>query len=58
MIDYNHQTKTLIDFWCMRDLNLRFLIQPSETLLIELTKTHILIIRYSSTQKECNPINE
>ena len=27
-------------FWCRRVLNLRSLIQPSETLLVELTETH------------------
>ena len=33
---FYHQIKTLIDFWYRRELNFRFLIQPSETLLIEL----------------------
>ena len=35
-----HQTKTPISFWCKRGLNSRSLIQPSETLPIELTETH------------------
>ena len=39
-----HQTKTLINFWCRWKLNLRSLIQPLETLPIELTKTHKLNI--------------
>jgi len=33
-------TKTPISFWCKRGLNLRSFIQPSETLAIELTRTH------------------
>ena len=36
-----HQIKTLISFWCRRELNPRSLIQPSETLPIELTGTHL-----------------
>ena len=35
-----HQSKTPINFWCKQGLNFRFLIQLSETLPIELTKTH------------------
>ena len=35
-----YQTKTPISFWCMRWMNPRSLIQPSETLPIELTGTH------------------
>ena len=35
-----HQTKTPISFWCRWKLNLRSLIQPSETLPVELTRTH------------------
>ena len=42
MIALYHQTKALISFWCRRELNLRFFIQPSETLLVELTETHIV----------------
>ena len=40
MIVFNHQIKTPISFWCRQELNLKFLIQPSETLLIELIETH------------------
>ena len=40
MIALYHQTKTPISFWCRRGLNLRSLIQPSETLPIELARTH------------------
>ena len=39
---FYHQTKTLIGFWCRRGLNPRFVIQPSETLPVELTETHKL----------------
>ena len=35
-----HQTKTPISFWCRQELNPRSLIQPSETLPVELTGTH------------------
>ena len=38
-----HQTKTPINFWCKRRLNLRSLIQLSKTLPIELTGTHDLM---------------
>ena len=41
MIALYHQTKTSIGFLCRWELNSRFLIQPSEILLVELTKTHI-----------------
>ena len=34
-----HQTKTPISFWCRWGLNPKCLIQPSETLLVELTGT-------------------
>ena len=34
------QTKTPINFWCRQRLNPRSLIQPSETLPVELTGTH------------------
>ena len=44
MISYYHQTKTPISFWCRQELNPRSLIQPSETLLIELTGTHALLV--------------
>ena len=40
MIALYHQTKTPISFWCKRGLNPRSLIQPSETLPVELTRTH------------------
>ena len=38
MIALYHKTKTLIIFWCRRELNLRSLIQQLETSLVELTK--------------------
>ena len=37
-------TKTPINFWCRQGLNLRSLIQPSETLPVKLTKTHLFIV--------------
>ena len=40
-----HHIKTLIDFWCRRKLNLRSLIQPSEILPVELTETHIYLLK-------------
>ena len=40
MIVIYHQTKTLISFWCRRGLNPRSLIQLSETLQVELIRTH------------------
>ena len=40
MIVFYHQTKTPINFWCRWRLNLRSLIQPLETLPIELVETH------------------
>ena len=40
---FYHQTKTTIGFWCRRELNSRSLIQPSETLLVELIGTHKII---------------
>ena len=45
-----HQTKTTISFWYKRGLNPRFLIQPSEILPVELTRTHpyfLNILRYN-----------
>ena len=42
-------TKTPINFWCKQKLNFRSLIQPSETLPIELTETHIYIYIYTHT---------
>ena len=43
MIALYHQTKTPISFWCKRGLNPKSLIQPSETLPVELTETHTII---------------
>ena len=40
MIAFYHQTKTPISFWCRQGLNPRSLIQPSETLPVELIGTH------------------
>ena len=47
MIVFYHQTKTLIDFWYRRGSNPRSLIQPSETLQVELTETHLTTISLS-----------
>ena len=41
MIALYYQAKISISFWCKRGLNPRFLIQPLETLLIELIGIHI-----------------
>ena len=43
-----HQTKTPISFWCRRGLNSRSLIQPSETLPVELTGTHMIYIELNN----------
>ena len=43
MIVFYHQVKILISFWCKQRLNLKSLIQLSETLQVELTETHALI---------------
>ena len=40
VITLYHQIKIPISFWCRRELNSRSLIQSSETLPIELTRTH------------------
>ena len=40
MIALYHQTKIPVDFWYRRDLDLRSLIQLSNTLPVELTRTH------------------
>ena len=40
MIALYHLTKTPISFLCKWELNLKYLIKPPETLLVELTKTH------------------
>ena len=40
MIALYHQPKTPISFWCMRGLNSRYFIQPSETLPVKPTGTH------------------
>ena len=40
MIVLYYQTKILINFWYKRRLNPKSLIQPSEILSIELTRTH------------------
>ena len=43
-----HQTMTPISFWYRRGLNLKSLIQPSETLPVELNGTHITELCLSS----------
>ena len=40
IVAFYHQTKTLIGFWCRRELNLSSLIQLSETLSVGLIRTH------------------
>lgn len=55
IITFYHQTKTPIGFWC-RGLNSKFLIQPLDILLVELTGIHendvILIIVYHFSNYE------
>ena len=46
MIVFYHQTKISIGFWCSRGLNLKSLIQLSETLPVELTRTHNYLYFY------------
>ena len=41
MVVLYHQTKTPTGFWCSQELNPKFLIQPLETLVVELTGIHI-----------------
>ena len=56
-----HQIKTPISFWCKWVLNLIFLIKPSKTLLVELTRTHIPKIELYATReriKMMDGINE
>ena len=46
MIALYHQTKTPISFLCSRGLNLKSLIQLSETLPVKLTRTHNYLYFY------------
>ena len=41
-----HQTKTPISFWYRRGLNPRSFIQLLESLLVELTRTHVYLYKY------------
>ena len=43
MTSASHQTKTPVSFWCRQELNLRSLIQLSETLPVELDNYQKLI---------------
>ena len=45
MITFYHQIKISISFLCRQELNPRSLIQPLETLPVELTGTHF--VQYS-----------
>jgi len=47
MIVLYYQIKTLIGFWCKRELNHKSLIQPSEILSVEVTEIHVLLITLS-----------
>ena len=44
MIAFYYQTKTSISFWYRQGLNLKSFIQPSETLSVELTGTHLFYL--------------
>ena len=46
MVTLYHQIKTSISFWCRQGLNRKSLIQPSETLLVELIGTHYCMYRF------------
>ena len=48
MMALYHQIKAPISFWCRRRLNPRSLIQPSETLPVELIRTHYKKFNYIS----------
>ena len=39
-IDFYYKINISINFWCRQKLNSKYLIQPSETLLIHLTQSH------------------
>ena len=52
-----YQTKISINFWCRRGLNLRSLIQSSETLPVKLTWTHIFF-NSELKKKKKNPSPE
>ena len=60
MIAFYRQTKTPISFWYRRRLNPRSLIQPSETLPVELTEIHnslssiCFLIRWPIKKKKWN----
>ena len=46
MIALYHQTKTPISFWYRRGLNPISFIQLLESLLVELTRTHVYLYKY------------
>ena len=50
MIDFYHQFKISIGFWCRQKLNFKSLIQLSDTLLVELIRIHVQMMR-------CKPNN-
>ena len=56
MIILYYQTKIPISFWCKQELNPEYLIQPSETLPVELTETHFFpsFLKYQQQQKMQN----
>ena len=41
---FYYQTKITIDFWYRQELKLKSLFQPSETLPVDLTRTHNIYI--------------
>ena len=50
-----HQTKTPISFCCRQELNLKILIQPSETLLVDLIETYTNPTSYSKMMSQIAP---
>ena len=55
MIAHYHRIKISISFWCSWGLNPWSLIQLSETLLVELTETHIIIYIWLITINHLSP---
>ena len=54
IMTFYHQTKTLISFLRKQRLNHKSLIQPSETLLVELIETHNHIYTLKDVHVDAN----
>ena len=55
MVTLYYQIKIQNNFWCKRGLNSKSLIQSSETLPIELTRTHVIITLLICYVKKAKP---